>query len=196
VPRGRRLGVRAAQLARAGFEATDDAVATAYGTVRGTVFADFPHPARPWAISSGYLRTWSSCACTYTALDLTAQLRERRCLDDAKVDSVSIAVPAILALAERVTVYEDPVITARGICLHVSTSTHDLGKRTPQPPDDPWTPPDDEAYVRAVLAKATALPGSPRPVAAPDVAALIATHAVQDLFGPVTAPRTGSVPSP
>lgn len=240
---GAGLGVRAAQLARAGFEATDDAVATAYGTVRGTVFADFPHPARPWAISRGYLKTWSACAYTHTALDLTAQLRERHCLDDAEVDSVSIAVPAIgrtvaglhtrtplavrfslpilvatvlsrpdantafdvaaedpaiLALAERVTVYEDPVLTARWprhMPARVDVYTR-LGETHSATADDPWTPPDDEAYVAAVLAKATALPGSPRPVAAADVAALIASRAVRDLFGPVTAPRTGFVPSP
>jgi 2-methylcitrate dehydratase PrpD len=182
---GAQIGVRSAQLAAAGFTAPPGSCEVAYGSVRGTGLRTWPRPVDGWAIGSGYLKRWSSCAFTHSVLDAVLELRTRRELDPASIENVVVRVPAVAAqlggvhtsppLAARFSI---PVLVALllegadlqdpATCETVPAATEALAGRVEVIEDAASTaqwPGHSAAEVRVVLADGTRLVGSvPDPV--------------------------------
>lgn len=110
---GAHLGLRAAYLARAGTTAPRESVELAYGLVRGRA-RQGAAPADDWSIRTGYLKTWSACAWSHTALDVVDQVRRREpggALDAARIHAVELRVPAVSMPLARVLL--QPALAAR-----------------------------------------------------------------------------------
>lgn len=95
---GAQIGVRAAYLARAGVTAPRDSIDVAFGLVRGRqagaglVFS----PSAGWAIERGYIKRWSACAWSHTALDVVEHIiaaSGRPNVDD--IIDVEVRVPQV-----------------------------------------------------------------------------------------------------
>ncbi|GII75997.1 hypothetical protein Sru01_09790 [Sphaerisporangium rufum] len=91
---GAQTGVRAAYLARAGFTAPAGSLDVAYGIVRGDGGPPRLRRGGGWAVTQGYLKLWSACAYTHSALDALAGARARSPFTAAEVGHIVVRVPA------------------------------------------------------------------------------------------------------
>ncbi len=120
---GAQVGIRAALLASAGVTAREDSCEVGYGIVRGTAFSGWPRFEREWSLRAGYLKQWSACAYSHTALDAAEAITRDPEFRAADVSAVSVFVPAVGALLSSVLFgpplavrFSLPVLVALVLC--------------------------------------------------------------------------------
>lgn len=98
---GAQIGVRAAAMAAAGFTAPSESCEVAYGVVRGDSFSGWQPHDGTWTIAEGYLKSWSACAFTHTALDAAHALTSYE-FELSQVSRVMVRLPRVGAQLDAV----------------------------------------------------------------------------------------------